>query len=114
MEDIILADDESFEREVLHSDMPVLVDFSAPWCAPCKTIDPILTELAAGEWNERIKVVKFNADESTATVMRCGVMGLPTLLLFKDGKMLEGFRITGYKPKKKLIEQVETTLIATD
>ncbi len=110
MADLQMIDDASFEAEVLKTPLPVLVDFSAAWCGPCKMIDPLLKELAEGEWKGRVKVVKVNADESTDTVTRCGVMGLPTLLLFKGGKMVEDFRITGYKPKKKMQEEVESYL----
>lgn len=112
MAKVINANDDDFEKEVLESDLPVVVDFSAPWCGPCKTIDPLLEDLAANEWNGKIKVVKLNADESPQAVMRCGVMGLPTLLLFNHGQCVEGFRVTGYKPKKKLIEEVEEALNA--
>jgi thioredoxin 1 len=110
MTDLLLVDDANFETEVLKASLPVLVDFSAAWCGPCKMIDPLLKELAEGEWKDKIKVVKINADESTETVTRCGVMGLPTLLLFKSGKMVDDFRIMGYKPKKKMQEEVEEYL----
>jgi thioredoxin 1 len=107
MANLVDVDDANFENEVIKSDIPVLVDFSAPWCGPCKMIDPILKDLAHNEWSEKIKVVKINADENQGSVTRCGVMGLPTLLLFKKGKMVNDVRITGYKPKKKLMEEIE-------
>ena len=91
--------DAAFEKTVLNSTTPVIVDFWAPWCGPCKMVDPIVTQLA-GEWAGRVKVVKCNADENPQVIVDCGVLGLPTVMLFKDGKMIE--RVSGYQPKDKL------------
>ncbi len=110
MVELIEAQDNTFEEEVLKAKQPVLVDFSAPWCGPCKMIDPILKDLAGNEWQGKVKVVKINVDENPDTVAKCGVRGLPTLLLFKNGQVVPGFRIAGYKPKKDMLKEVETHL----
>lgn len=86
---IITLDDASFEKEVLQAgSAPVLVDFWAEWCSPCKTIAPILEELAL-KYLGKIKIGKLNVDENASTPAKYGIRGIPTLILFKDGKALE-------------------------
>ena len=80
------ATDDDFEALVLQSQTPVLVDFWAPWCGPCKSLAPILEEIAE-DFKERVKVVKVNSDENRETPTRFGVRGIPTLLIFKDGNV---------------------------
>ena len=99
MADIVMVTQDTFQTEVLDSSQPVLVDFSAEWCGPCKMLDPIVTQLA-GEWEHKIKVVKIDADQNPDILMQYNVLGIPTLLFFKDGVVAE--RVTGYQPKEKL------------
>ena len=82
---IVHSSDADFERDVLQSDVPVLLDFWAPWCGPCKLIAPILDEVAA-EFEGRLKVVKINIDENEQTPAKFGVRGIPTLMVFKNGQ----------------------------
>ena len=82
---IVHTSDAAFERDVLQSDVPVLLDFWAPWCGPCKMIAPILDEVAA-EFEGRLKVVKINIDENEQTPAKFGVRGIPTLMVFKNGQ----------------------------
>ena len=82
---IMHTSDADFERDVLQSDVPVLLDFWAPWCGPCKMIAPILDEVAA-EFEGRLKVVKINIDENEQTPAKFGVRGIPTLMVFKNGQ----------------------------
>ena len=82
---IVHSSDADFERDVLQSDVPVLLDFWAPWCGPCKMIAPILDEVAA-EFEGRLKVVKINIDENEQTPAKFGVRGIPTLVVFKNGQ----------------------------
>ena len=82
---IVHTGDADFERDVLQSDVPVLLDFWAPWCGPCKMIAPILDEVAA-EFEGRLKVVKINIDENEQTPAQFGVRGIPTLMVFKNGQ----------------------------
>src|SRR5882672_3199852 len=77
--------DESFEADVLKSDKPVLVDFWAEWCGPCKQIGPVLNSISA-KMHDKLKIVKINIDDSPLTPQKLGVRGVPTLMLFKDGK----------------------------
>ena len=107
MSDIIEINDESFETEVLNADGLVLVDFSAVWCGPCKMLDPIVHELA-GEWGESVKVVKLDIDQNPNAPMNYSVMGVPTLMLFKDGQPLE--RLVGYMPKHKILGKLNPHL----
>jgi thioredoxin 1 len=83
-ENVTHASKESFEEDVLHSDRPVLVDYWAEWCGPCKMIAPILEEIA-DEYGDRVKVVKVNVDENQDAAARYGIRGIPTLMLFKNG-----------------------------
>ena len=99
--------DKTFETEVLQGDLPTLVDFWAEWCGPCRMIAPIVEEIAA-ELEGRLNVVKMNVDENPATPSRLGIMGIPTLILFKGGVEVE--RIVGYRPKKELLTTIEPHL----
>ena len=99
--------DAAFETDVLNSDKPVLVDFWAEWCGPCKSIAPALEELAA-EMGDQVSVVKVNIDENPETPGKYGVRGIPTLILFKDGKPLA--TKVGALPKVALTEWVENEL----
>ena len=95
--------DGTFEQEVLKSDMPVLVDFWATWCGPCRMVAPVLEEIA-GE-NDKVRIVKLDVDANPITAGRFGVRSIPTMILFKDGK--EAKRLVGYMPKERLLEQIE-------
>jgi thioredoxin 1 len=99
MAEVAQISDETFEKEVLQVKGPVLVDFGAEWCKPCKQLDPLVEELAQ-EWGSRVKVVKIDSDANVDTTMKYTVMGLPTLILFVDGEPVE--RLMGFKPKHKI------------
>ena len=105
--DMIDVNETNFQAEVLDATLPVLVDFGAVWCGPCKMLDPIVDQLAR-EWNGRLKVVKLDIDENQDLTMRYQVMGVPTLMLFVKGKLVQ--RVTGFMPKKKLVEKLEQYL----
>ena len=90
--------DKSFEDSVLKSDKPVLVDFWAAWCGPCRMIAPIVEQIH-GELGDKVKVVKMDIDENPATPMSLGIMSIPTVIIFKDGKPAE--RTVGYRPNMK-------------
>jgi thioredoxin 1 len=104
---LLQVDDKNFSAEVLNSDLPVLVDFWATWCGPCRSIGPIVEELAK-EFSGRVKVTKLNVDESPATPGQYGVRGIPTLILFKGGKILD--QIVGAVPKARLKAMIEKGL----
>ena len=99
--------DGTFQTEVLQSDTPVLVDFWAEWCGPCKMIAPILDEIA-GERAGDLTILKLDVDANPLSAMQFGVMGIPTLLLFKDGEVVE--RITGFLPKERFLSRLEPHL----
>src|SRR5690625_546469 len=98
---IVNATDESFASET--SDGLVLADFWAPWCGPCKMIAPVLEELDA-EMGDQVKIVKLDVDENQETAGKFGVMSIPTLLLFKDGNMVD--KSVGFQPKEALVELI--------
>ena len=85
-DNIIHVSDDSFEQEVLQSEMPVLIDYWAEWCGPCKMIAPVLDEVAS-EYADKIRVAKLNIDENPATPPKYGIRGVPTLMLFKNGEV---------------------------
>ena len=103
MTNSIAISDESFEAEVLKSDPPVLVDFWAEWCGPCKAIEPVLEEIAE-EYAGRLVIARLDTEAHQDKMMDYGVMGLPTLILFKSGEVVE--RITGALSKKKLLSKI--------
>ena len=99
--------DNSFQSEVLSSSQPVLVDFWAAWCGPCKMVAPIVEEIAT-EHHGKLKVVKVDVDENPQSAMQFGVMSIPTLIVFKDGQAVE--RLVGYMPKAKLLQAIQPHL----
>ena len=103
MANIPEIDEATFESEVLTAPEPVLVDFSAVWCGPCKMLDPIVEELAS-EWTGKLKVVKLDVDHSPGIAMQYQVLGVPTLMLFVDGESRE--RITGFQPKDRIVSKI--------
>lgn len=103
MSELQTVSESTFQNEVIDSAGPVLVDISAVWCGPCKMLDPIVHQLAE-EWQGKVKVLKLDADENPNILMQYGVLGIPTLMLFKGGELKE--RLTGFLPKNKLVERL--------
>ena len=106
-EDVFHTSDAEFSKQVLESKEPVLVDFWATWCGPCKAIAPTLDALAA-EYKGRVKVAKLNVDEQQKTAEAYGIRSIPTLLLFKGGKVIE--QVVGAVPKQRLVETFKKAL----
>ncbi|MCW2951055.1 MAG: thioredoxin [Conexibacter sp.] len=99
--------DNNFQAEVIENDVPVLVDFWAPWCGPCRMVAPVLEEIA-GERGEALKIVKLNVDENQQTAMNFEVLSIPTLILFKNGEVAK--KVVGAYPKRKLEAELEPAL----
>ena len=101
MSSILTVDESNFEQEVINSTKPVIVDFWATWCVPCKAIEPVVEKLAE-EYKEQIKVVRLNVDDSQKTPAKYGIRGIPTILMFQDGRVMG--QLVGAVPKRKLEE----------
>lgn len=95
----LTVDDNNFDQAVLKSNIPVVVDFWAPWCAPCLAVGPILDELAE-EYDGRMSIARLNVDEAPAAATRYGISAIPTMLLFREGKPF--YQIVGFRPKAEL------------
>lgn len=106
-DNIVQISDDTFESEVLQSPVPVLIDFWAPWCGPCRAIAPIVDQLA-DEYAGKLKVVKMNVDDNPRTPANYGVRGIPNLILFKDGKVEQ--QIVGAVPKAHLVKAISTVV----
>jgi thioredoxin 1 len=107
MAELLDVTDETFEAEVLHADVPTIIDFWAEWCAPCRAIAPIVKELAS-QYAGKVKVVKMNIDENPNTPGKYGVRAIPTVLAFKNGNVVE--QITGARPKSAFEEMARKLL----
>ena len=105
---IFEVNDANFDQDVLKSEQPVLVDFWAAWCGPCRAIAPIVDEIAT-EYLGKVKVGKMDVDQNNATPMRYGVRGIPTLLVFKGGQVKE--QIVGYVPKETIQKAIDKHLV---
>jgi thioredoxin 1 len=106
--DIIEVTDANFQAEVIESEKPVLVDFWAPWCGPCRMVAPVLQEIAAER--DDLRIVKLNTDDNPHTAANYGILAIPTMLLFRNGA--EAKRIQGAMPKKRLEAELDPALAA--
>src|SRR5512138_498189 len=107
MTEVKYVTESDFQSEVLSEEKPVLVEFTAVWCQPCKMVDPIVKQLAQ-DWEGKVKIVKLDADQNPNIVAQYQVWGVPTLMLFRSGQVKE--RLTGYQPKEKLVNKLSPQL----
>ncbi len=106
-ENIIEVNQDSFQKSVLEAQKPILVDFWAPWCGPCKAVAPVIEELAK-EYQGKVDFAKVNVDDSPFIASKFSVMSIPTLILFKDGKPTE--QVVGFKPKDQIKKLIDKTV----
>ena len=106
MSDLII-NEENFEQEVINSNIPVLLDFWAPWCGPCKMLLPIIDEIAK-EYKGKVKVGKVNTDENMSLTTQFQITSVPCIIVFKNGKAIN--KIVGFRPKNKIIEEIGNIL----
>ncbi|GBD40094.1 MAG: thioredoxin [Deltaproteobacteria bacterium] len=106
--DIVELKDSNFDNEVLKSQLPVLVDFWAPWCGPCRVLAPVVEEIASS-YKGKLKVAKLNVDENQEIAMKYGIRSIPTLILFKDGKALD--QIIGAVPKSEIEKMIKKVIV---
>ena len=104
----LVINEQNFETEVLKSDVPVLVDFWAPWCGPCKIMGPIIEEVAKELEGKPAKIGKMNVDDNTETPAKYGIMSIPTIVIFKNGEPVE--QLVGVQAKEKLIEKLNAQM----
>jgi len=103
MADISKTNEATFQKDVLDSSLPVLVDFTAAWCGPCKQLEPIIQQLAL-DWGGKMQVFRLDVDENPDLTIQFEVMGVPTVMLFKQGKPVE--RFSGYQPKDRIVSKL--------
>jgi thioredoxin 1 len=107
MSKVVLVTDDSFQAEVMESDRPVLVDFTAGWCGPCKQLAPVVEALAEA-YDGKLKVAKLDVEESQSTAMKFGIMSVPTLLFMKEGKVAD--QVVGNVPRDQIEERIAKVL----
>lgn len=107
MSSITAINDTTFSQEVLDSHLPVLVDFWAPWCGPCRVVSPIVEDIAS-QYSDQVKVVKFNVDDSSEIASQYGIRSIPTLMVFKEGQQVE--TLVGASPKSTLVSALDKHL----
>ncbi len=99
--------DKNFQADVINSTLPVLVDFWAPWCGPCRIVDPVVEEIA-GEYDGKLKVGKLNTDDNREVAAKYGIMSIPTIMIFKNGEVKA--RIVGAQPKRAIVDKIDDVL----